>query len=372
MHKFKKIVLNNKILAPIALTIKALVNEIQLYVKTKRMLNYAFNNMGHKKIYYLGIPAHANLGDLAQGVCVRKWLKKNYPERVIVEIETNALVNTHFSLLRLLQKSYNPNDFIVFQSGYTTTDLGGFADEMHRAVMAILPYAKMLMLPQTIYFVKEENKKRTSACYNSMKKMLFLARDQVSYEMALNMFADIPVIQFPDIVTTLIGNYTFNYERDGILFCCRNDTEKYYSNEEIRSLMIECSKLCKTEKTDTTKQGKTKEIVANAEKYIYREIDSYAHYKLIVTDRYHGTILSLVSGTPVIVIKTTDHKVTTGTEWFKGIYDDYIYLADSLSDAYTIAKKVLNKSFDYKLKPHFEKEYYDKLPKLFESTIEKT
>ena len=48
----------------------------------------------------------------------------------------------------------------------------------------------------------------------------------------------------------------------------------------------------------------------------------------------------LVNTTPVIIIKSTDHKVTTGADWFKGIYDEYVYLAEDLDDAYEIAKRL--------------------------------
>jgi exopolysaccharide biosynthesis predicted pyruvyltransferase EpsI len=368
MRQFlKKMILKNKISSTIALTARKYFLDAKLYYSTKPRLKLSERNT--RVIFYLGIPAHSNLGDLAQGVCIRHWLKKNYPDTPVVEIETNALVNTQFSLLKNLQAAYRKGDIIVFQSGYTTTDLGGYADEMHQAVMNILPEAKMLMMPQTIFFKSKENEKRTSRCYNSIKNMLFLARDRISYNMALEMFPDLPVKQFPDIVTTLIGNYSFIYKREGILFCCRNDSEKYYSNEEINKLMNKCHKLCKVDKTDTTKPGRTSDILKNAEEYIKREIDTYAHYELIITDRYHGTILSLVAGTPVIIIKTTDHKVTTGAEWFHGVYDDYVYVAGSLEDAYILVEQILRKPLDHNLQPYFEKEYYDKLPVIFEQAL---
>ena len=229
----------------------------------------------------------------------------------------------------------------------------------------------MLMLPQTIFFKKEENKERTAKCYNSMKHMLFLARDRVSFEMAKLMFPDISVLQFPDIVTTLIGNYSFNYSREGIMFCCRDDSEKYYRDEEIDKLISKCAKLCKVAKTDTTKEGKTVNIVKHAESLIFDEIDLYAHYKLLITDRYHGTILSLVAGTPVVIIKTTDHKVVTGAEWFKGVYDDYVYVAKDLDEAYEMAQDILNREFTNKLVPYFEENYYNKLPRIFDEEMRK-
>ena len=342
---------------------------IRLYWKTSKILKNIQRN--GNIIFYLGVPAHSNLGDLAQGMCIRRWLRKNYPDRQIVEIETDALVNTRFSLLKKFAQLYEEGDIIVYQSGYTTTDLGGFADEMHRAVMSVLPEAKMLMFPQTIYFQKEENKERTSRIYNSMQNMLFLARDRVSYGMAKEMFPDIPVMQFPDIVTTLIGNYTFDNDRDGVLFCCRDDGEKYYSDEEIQDLMTKCTELGRVYKTDTTKEGKKEDIIKNAEKYILKEIETYSHYKVLITDRYHGTIFSLVAGTPVVIIKTTDHKVITGAEWFKGVYDDHVFVAEDLEEAYEIAKTIIERDCCDNLQPYFEKQYYDRLPEIFETETRK-
>lgn len=360
--------MKKKIFKKIIIFMWRLKKEIILYYRTNRLLNSI--NKKDNKIFYFGIPAHANLGDLAQGVCIRKWLKKHYPDRTIVEIETNAVVNTHFSLMKRIKKLYMNNDIIVFQSGYTTTDLGGFADEMHRAVMKAFPDARMLMLPQTIYFKDEKNKKRTEIVYNSMgNRLLFLSRDRISYEMAKEMFPNVQQMLYPDIVTTMIGNYNYSGKREGILFCCRNDEEKYYSDEEIDSLMNKCAMICSVEKTDTTKRGNVKDIIKNPEEYIMREVEKYSKYRLIITDRYHGTILSLVAGTPVIVIKTTDHKVTTGVEWFKGVYDEYVKLVQNLDDVYDIACDIYNLTIQKKMYPYFEKEYYDKLPQLFNEKV---
>ena len=262
--KLKSILKKNRLILNAVLFIKKYLADISLYFSTNKVLN--FKRSSENVIFYLGIPAHANLGDLAQGVCIRKWLQRYYPEKQVIEIETNALVNTRFSLLKKLQKKYMEGDIIIFQSGYTTTDLGGFADEMHRAVIQILPEAKMLMLPQTIYFKNKENEARTSKIYNSAKNMLFLARDKVSFDKALEMFPDINVKLFPDIVTTLIGQEHSSNKRKGILFCCRDDGEKFYSDTEIDELMEKCKKLCFVTRTDTTKKECVGDIVKNAEK----------------------------------------------------------------------------------------------------------
>ena len=319
------------------------------------------------RIFYCGIPVHGNLGDLAQGVCIRSWIKKHYPAYQLVEIETDALVNTRFSVLDDLKRAFKQGDFVVFQSGYTTTDLGGWADLMHQAVLKALPTTKALMMPQTIYFKSELRRKICSEVYNSHKSMLYLARDKVSFNMAKEMFPDIPTYCYPDIVTTLIGSYKNRSNRDGIIFCLRDDGEKFYSDEELEVLLEKCSSLSNIKRTDTTKN---KNVAKNAEEYIFSEIENYSKYKVMITDRYHGTILALAANTPVIILRTTDHKVVTGADWFKGVYDSYVFLAENLAEAYCMAKRILS-DFDYHcLKPYFEEYYYDKLPVLFKENVE--
>jgi exopolysaccharide biosynthesis predicted pyruvyltransferase EpsI len=349
--------------------IKILKMIARIYRKTKNALksfvfcNRNIKNYDEKIVYYFGAARHPNLGDLAQSVCIRKWISKHYSEYRLIEVETNIVVYTYYSALNRIRKHIKKDDLIVFQSGYTTTDLGGYADEMHRKVIKSFPKNKMLMLPQTIYFQYKENEKRTSKEYDLAENMLFLARDNKSFEKAKLMFQNIKIEIFPDIVTSLIGKYSFSEERDNILLCCRNDSEKYYSDSEIEELKKTLSNYNYVDVIDTTK--KKRDVVKRAEEYIENEIISYSKYKVIITDRFHGTIFALAANTPIIVLKTKDHKVTEGAKWFLDVYKDYIFVADSLEQAEIYANEILSKKYSYKLESYFENKYYDKLPQIW-------
>lgn len=365
MKNYKKTLVQNKIfhytLLPVYRFLKWIVRTPSDYFKYKKLKNNIIKSQNKQCIYYLGKPAHANLGDLAQGVCILRWLNKHFSNFNIIPIETEEIVNTHFSILKIIQNNYRPTDLLLFQSGYTTTDLGGDADKMHCKVIKAMPHAKMVMMPQTIFFKSSKRKENTSRIYNSALNMLYLARDTISFNTALQMFPDINVKLFPDIVTSLIGTRTFESKRDGVLFCCRDDEEKYYSDSDIDDLISKCSEFAKVRKTDTTKYVNIRDILKSPSLFVEEEIEKYSHFKCVITDRYHGTIFSLVANTPVIVIKTTDHKVITGAEWFKGIYDDYVFVADSLGDAYLKAKELIGENEFKNLAPYFEINYYDKL-----------
>ncbi len=326
--------------------------------------------LGVKRVFYLGITEHSNLGDMAQHYCIKKWIGENYPDRELVMVESTVITDPVFTetFFRNLKKVFGKEDVIVFQSGYCTQDLGGDHPLMHRLVCDYIPDAPMLMMPQTIFFQCEENRRLCAENHNKAKNMLFLARDFVSFEQAKQMFTKIRVEAFPDIVTTLIGTLCFNHQRKGICLCTRNDGEKLYTKEQIDQLEQRFeSQGIYVQQKDTKGMGTIKEIRRNLQRFIEEEIESYSYFKVTITDRYHGTIFSLCAGTPVIIIKTTDHKVTTGADWFKGVYDDYVYVAKDLNDAYQKAIHICH-NFNYtNLHPYFKAEYYDKLKTLFEN-----
>lgn len=331
---------------------------------------YGCKHDNNERIFYFGITHHRNIGDLGQYYCIKKWIKENYPQASLYEMEADVIAYNKFRFITKFKKLYKPHDIIIFQSGYTTTDLGGCHDLMHRNIIDYMPDSNILMMPQTIYFKEPLNKERTAASYNRAKHLLFLARDTVSYEMAKNMFPNISVKLFPDIVTTLIGKLTFASKRNGVCICRRTDGEKFYSDKELLNLKhkIEANGSY-VDITDTTLNDSFNKISKNLEYYIKKEISLFANYKITITDRYHGTIYSLAAGTPVIILKTTDHKVIGGAEWFRSIYKDYIYVAESIDEAYAIYQEVVNKNLENKLKPYFKEEYYDKLRYIFETSI---
>lgn len=318
------------------------------------------------RIFYLGVCRESNLGDMAQYLCIQRWIKDNYPEYGVFEASSGLAEYGQF--IKLLSSNIKEGDRIVFQSGYGVQDLGGNMNRMHRAIFNAMPDAKYLMFPNTIFFKSEENKRITSETYNSASKMLFLARDEVSYEMAKNMFPSIRVMLFPDIVTTLIGNLNFNENRNGIIICRRNDLEQFYSDEQWDSLSKELNeKGYNTDITDTTIPVKYQQILKNKEGYIFDKIGEFARHDVVVTDRFHGMIFSLTAGTPVIITKTTDHKVVSGMNWFKKIYPDYIYYADDLEDVKRIVLNIREKKLNHSMISFFKEEYYDKLKSIFEN-----
>lgn len=322
---------------------KALINELK-----------GLESSDNLTVWYCCAPTHKNLGDLAQKCCITRWIKQNYPDARIVEVTSRAFDHSKRKITKLLNERIKPTDLIIMQSGYTMTGNHPYTN-LQLAVVNNFKNNKIVFFPQTVLFANEKVKRKTVNAIDRHGNVIMLTRDKQSYEMAKDAFKNTKIYLYPDIVTSEIGKHDFKHKRDGVLFCMRNDAEQLYTKKEISQLIEKMNQMGNVQLTDTTVNWEiTSFDYEPLWKQIFAVIESYSKYRLIITDRYHGTIFSLIAGTPVIVLKTTDHKVATGVDWFKGVCDDYVSLAENLDNAYEKAKNVLSdNNYEYKLEQYF-------------------
>ena len=319
-----------------------------------------------KRIWYFCVPTHSNLGDQAQACCIEKYFRKFFSDHIVFKLSNNAFDFYEEKILMILKEKIKETDLIFFQSGYTFTGIHPY-ENMHRKIVENFPYNKIVFLPQTVKFKNQKILENVQNFYGKYDNIYFFARDKISYDIYKSIFPEHRNDHcFPDIVTTEIGNYDFNNnERNGILLCVRNDVEKLYSFQEISLFKEKLQKIAKVSLSDTNSETKENSLKEYWKK-IEETIDDYAQYQVIITDRYHGTIFALIANTPVIILKTTDHKVVTGADWFEGVYEDYVYVVNDLEEASQVAQQIVT-GFEYrKLPSYFKEKYYDRLKDIIE------
>ena len=321
-----------------------------------------------KRIWYFCVPTHSNLGDQAQACCIEKYFRKFFSDHIVFKLSNNAFDFYEEKILMILKEKIKETDLIFFQSGYTFTGIHPY-ENMHRKIVENFPYNKIVFLPQTVKFKNQKILENVQNFYGKYDNIYFFARDKISYDIYKSIFPEHRNVHcFPDIVTTEIGNYDFNNnERNGILLCVRNDVEKLYSFQEISLFKEKLQKIAKVSLSDTNSETKENSLKEYWKK-IEETIDDYAQYQVIITDRYHGTIFALIANTPVIILKTTDHKVVTGADWFEGVYEDYVYVVNDLEEASQVAQQIVSETgFEYrKLPSYFKEKYYDRLKDIIE------
>lgn len=317
-------------------------------------------------IFVFGAPNHSNMGDQAQTYCIEQLIKKNYPDYQIIISTTDKLYNCNYYVLRHIRKNIRINDKIFLHSGYHTTDLYPMEDLVQQKVIQLFPDKKIIIFPQTVNYISDEEKEKASQVYDS-ENVIFLARDKVSYQNILNMVSKPRVFVFPDVVTTMIGQFTYSVMREGILLCMRNDKESLYDKICISAWKEKLCKYGDVSITDTTISVPAKKIRKNRKKCLEEIWKKYANYKLIITDRYHGIIFSLIAGTPVIVLPSADHKLVSGVDWFVDVFHGYVRYVEDISQLENIVEEMLACKYDYCLTKYFCSNYYDHLKSIIET-----
>jgi len=323
-----------------------------------------------KKIFLFSIPTHPNLGDQAQLMCTEKWIKDNFPDYLLIEMEhlcspfdngnpKTLIFNTQLFQYIVLKLIIRKSDIFIGHSGYFFVDHHGgwFSYDF------LLQHwnNKFVILPQTVNFYTPMVIQRASRIFGNRKNLTLLCRDEVSYQKAKEMFGSTKLLLYPDIVTSLIGTRTYDNTRDGVLFCMRDDIEAFYKPSEIDALMKRFGNVRK-EKVDTTLKISAKMMKSNRDKLIDDMIEKFSTYQVVITDRYHGTIFSAIANTPVVVIGSADHKLSSGVKWFpKDVFGDNVQFAKDLDDAYQKAQAILAKKTLRMNPPYFKEKYWDKL-----------
>lgn len=312
------------------------------YVKQKQreLQQVISRNSNTSRIYFFCTPTHSNLGDQAQLFCWLRLMEEWHPGYEIICVPTRY---RSFETIRTIHKNLQKEDLIYVHSGYLLFD-------PHPELPFILDIvrgfydAKITILPQTVNLVGEWYQHIVAQVFNSHPNLTLYCRDEVSFENARNLFLSVEKKLMPDVVTSLIGNAEFQYSnsiRKGVMLCVRNDGEKLYSDEQIDNLMSRFIGV-RVDKSDTTIKAPIWEWSNNREKLIRSMLQRLAEYQVIITDRYHGTIFSQIVNTPVIVISSTDHKLSSGVKWFpKDQFGGNIMFAKNLDEAYASAIEVL-------------------------------
>lgn len=326
----------------------------------RKKTNEIDNAKGKKTIYFFSVPIHSNLGDQAQYYCWLRLFSKNYPEHRVVSMSAHTTTNEDLERIR---HQVTSDDLLLVHSGYLIFD-------PHPELPFICKVVNMFhdmpitILPQTINLISKIKQDEVSTCFNLHPNLTLICRDEVSLRNAEYLFPQCHQLLWPDVVTSLIGVDDFkisNTVRDGIMFCVRNDLEKFYSDNQINSLKKKFEGY-KVNECDTTIKLPLRKWSSKREVLIQNLIYKLASYQLVITDRYHGTIFSQVANTPVIVLSSSDHKLSSGVKWFpEDLFSKTVFYAKDLDEAYFIALKILSNNTVYNNLPYFTDKYWNKL-----------
>ena len=249
------------------------------------------------------------MGDHLLSVAEHEFFNDNFPNLQIVPVTSSDL----YYSIKISLASVRPNDILCFTGGGF---LGSLYDEEERflAILKMFPNNKIIVLPQTIYYensIKGQRAlERAKLFYRSHNNLYVVARDQNSFRLLTEVLMkgnEHRVAFTPDLA--LYINKPVDFRRNGILWCLRNDAEFSESNT---SLIKEISRQVRAlgtheEYTDTYVPYPISYELEAAE--VKKKLEEFSRAKLVITDRLHGMIYSVITGTPVIAMDNISGKV---------------------------------------------------------------
>lgn len=343
--------------------LKVLSNKVKKKVFAKGLegagkYDFRLKNGKEKRIVFFELPCFDNLGDHAIAYATSKFLDdfiskhREYQKYVVEDFDTPGAVND-------LLKIVNKDDIIVLQGGGNMGNLYPFADGFRKIIMNKFSNNRVVQFPQTLYFTnntagekaKQKRKKEVDICSN----MLLCARDGISYEKMQELF-DVEVIKMNDIVSYLDESQYASDNREGILLCLRSDIESALDAKAKKNLLKACESVNnKVDVSDTVTGGTVS--ISDREEILIDKWKTFGKHKLVVTDRLHGMIFSIITKTPCVIIGNNHHKVRETYRTFEKC--EYIYFVENIDEIDDIIKKAYeNKNVNEK---YSCKEAFDKL-----------
>ena len=299
-----------------------------------------------RKIILMGFPLHRNLGDHAIALAEEKFIKENFPEYDYYSVPEGIMLDC----IEKVRKACTDEDILVLHGGGNFGNEYMYIEESRRKIFELFPNNKIILMPQSIYFSKDEEGKRefdkSVKSYNNHKNLIIVTREQISYDVVKENFtAD--VLLTPDIVMSL-NKQKEDIDRKGIMYILREDVEVVLSDKNRKDLIQLGHKYFDDVKvTDmmfgrNIKDHERNEILDN---FMF-EINKR---ELVITDRLHGMIFAAITGTPCIVFSNYNHKVKGSIKWFEHL--DYIKYLDDPAQTEDVLKELMkleNTKYDNK------------------------
>lgn len=297
-------------------------------------------NNENPRFFMFGIPTYNNLGDQAIAYAEKRFFEKYYPEIEYIEITepqtSRAVVE--------LKDSIRKEDCIGYTGGGNIGSLYLNHEKSRRKVFESFPNHKTISFPQSVFFEENEHgeneKEKSRFSYHKNSNLTLVARESQTRDTFNDIFNS-QVIYMPDIVLSL-GSIDFSdRKREGVLFVLREDAEKVTEDSLVEELTdylenrlnhpieqtdtLHPHKIDDGEKTSTSLKDQL--LLSEREELVAEKFKEIASSKLVVTDRLHGMIFSVITGTPCLVFDNSYGKASTSYfDWLKDL--NYVIQTD--------------------------------------------
>ena len=293
-----------------------------------------------KRVYLLGTPWYGNIGDQAITLGELHILQSVFADFKIIDVPYGVYYSRWSKWLGL---GITEKDVIFMQGGGNLGSLYPQEEKIRRDVVSSYKDNKLVIMPVSIYFHANsygmEELRKSREVYEAARDLTIISRDENSWNFARENFVNVHNILAPDAATALEGMVGKAWEaRKDVMFFLRSDKEKISSDAMLNKLkdMLSAQGIS-YHVNDTT----VSHDVFDEERHraVSDKLGLAASSRLVITDRFHGVVFSVITHTPVIAFKSFDTKISAGIKWFKDLPWVYYMEDDDLQDIEEIVRK---------------------------------
>ena len=269
---------------------------------------------------------YGNIGDLAITAAQRNFIARAAPGYHIVPVPISATRE----VIRSLRRQVVPGDLITIIGGGNMGSLYRDIEELRQLVIRTFPNNRIVCFPQSLDWTQSPESDtalaRITATYSKHPDIHVFARESVSRDKLRALFADHANVQIgyvPDVVLSASAaelGFDGRSEPSGILLCMRDDRERSLAPEQLAQLRKTLEETGQGITVTDTHAGGARLDEAHCAHLLADKLAQFAGARLVVTDRLHGMILSLVAGTPCLVLPNSNHKIRqTWQDWLRSV-----------------------------------------------------
>lgn len=277
-----------------------------------------------KKVFLALGADYGNIGDMGITIAQRELLSTSFPDYKLIEIPMYDAYLYEEDIKKIL----NDNDICTLIGGGNLGNVYFMWEERRRFIINLFKNNKIISFPQSINFEENEEGKKefqnTINIYASHNNLTILSREQKSYNIMKNNFKN-PVYLTPDVVFYLkevLDKKVKNNKRENITLCFRDDGEKVIDEKSVQNLKNLLSKqVTNSVISMDTHIGNVSNIYPLKREVIFKDcLNKFYNSKVVITDRLHGLIFSIITNTPCIVFDNSNKKISsTYNTWLKDL-----------------------------------------------------
>lgn len=265
---------------------------------------------------------YGNIGDLAITAAQRNFIAQAAKGHHVIPVPISATRE----LIRSLRKQVVSGDLVTIIGGGNMGSLYPDIEELRQLVIRSFPKNRIVCFPQSLDWTQSRESDRTLVrilrTYSRHPDLHVFARESVSRDKLHSMFADHPNVRIgyvPDVVLSASAaelGFDGRPEPSGILLCMRDDRERSLAPEQLAQLRKALEDTGQGITVTDTHAGGSRLDEVQCTHLLADKLAQFAGARLVVTDRLHGMILSLVAGTPCLVLPNSNHKIRqTWQDW---------------------------------------------------------